>query len=165
MSWDVEFKEQSIIRIKENPPRIKKCLDRLSEKEVWQKANESSNSVAVLILHLCGNIRQYAISSLGDQPDGRNRSEEFSTEGGKTKAELLAKLESTVEEACDIIHQQSEEQLLRVRSVQGFELSGMGIIIHVTEHLSYHTGQIAYWTKILKDDDLGFYAGVDLDVK
>jgi uncharacterized damage-inducible protein DinB len=41
----------------------------------------------------------------------------------------------------------------------------MGIIIHVTEHLSYHTGQIAYWTKILKDDDLGFYAGVDLDVK
>jgi uncharacterized damage-inducible protein DinB len=37
--------------------------------------------------------------------------------------------------------------------------------IHVVEHYSYHTGQIAFWTKLLRDKDLGFYAGVDLNVK
>ena len=49
--------------------------------------------------------------------------------------------------------------------VQGFNFSGVGNIIHVTEHLSYHTGQIALWTKILKNKDLAFYGGVNLNAK
>ena len=44
-------------------------------------------------------------------------------------------------------------------------MSGIGIAVHVCEHYSYHTGQIAFWTKILRSKDLGFYAGVDLNVK
>jgi uncharacterized damage-inducible protein DinB len=44
-------------------------------------------------------------------------------------------------------------------------MSGTGIIVHVVEHLSYHTGQIAFWTKLLKDKDLGFYEGRDLNIK
>ena len=59
----------------------------------------------------------------------------------------------------------SEEELMRKRMVQGFEYSGIGIIIHVTEHFSYHTGQIAFWTKQLKNKDLGFYADRDLEIK
>ena len=59
----------------------------------------------------------------------------------------------------------SPEELMRVRSVQGFEYSGMGNVIHVAEHLSYHVGQIAFLTKVLKDKDLGFYAGQNLNVK
>ena len=55
--------------------------------------------------------------------------------------------------------------MLRIRSVQGFRFSGAGIILHVVEHYSYHTGQIAFWTKMLKDKDLGFYAGFDLNLK
>ena len=39
------------------------------------------------------------------------------------------------------------------------------IVLHVVEHYSYHTGQIAFWTKLLKDKDLGFYSGMDLTVK
>jgi uncharacterized damage-inducible protein DinB len=51
----------------------------------------------------------------------------------------------------------------RVRPVQAFQASGISIFVHVTEHLSYHTGQIAFWTKQLKDKGLGFYAGMDLN--
>ena len=36
------------------------------------------------------------------------------------------------------------------------------MLVHVTEHFSYHTGQIAWITKMLTDEDLGFYAGEDL---
>jgi uncharacterized damage-inducible protein DinB len=49
--------------------------------------------------------------------------------------------------------------------VQVYELTGVGIIIHVTEHLSYHTGQIATLTKLLLEKDLGFYAGLNLNQK
>ena len=55
--------------------------------------------------------------------------------------------------------------MIRVRDVQGFNLSGIGIVMHVVEHLSYHTGQIAFWIKLLKDKDLGFYDGIDLNIK
>ncbi len=160
-----EFIEQSIFRMEENNTRIEKCLAMLSEEEVWKKPNPSSNSVGNLILHLCGNIRQYIISSLGKKEDTRNRDLEFSAAGGITKGELLQKLLSTVTEAVTTLKKLDKKDLLAVKSVQGFDLSGVGIIIHVVEHYSYHTAQIAFWTKLLKDNDLGFYAGQDLDIK
>lgn len=151
--------------MEENTPRIEKCLAELSEEEVWQRPNPASNSVGNLILHLCGNITQYAIASLGNRPDARDRDAEFAAEGGFSKSELLEKLTSTVNQAVETIRSASREELLRERTVQGFDMSGIGIIVHVCEHYSYHTGQIAFWTKILKNKDLGFYAGVDLTVK
>ena len=159
-----EFRSQSIIRLNENTPRIEKCLALLSEEQVWQRPNNSSNSIANLILHLCGNITQYAISSLGQQLDIRQRNLEFSTAEGYNKTALVTKLQSTVAQASQVIEACPETELLRLRNVQGFELTGMGIIIHVVEHYSYHTGQVALWTKLLRDQDLGFYAGMDLEV-
>jgi uncharacterized damage-inducible protein DinB len=160
-----EFIAQSVFRLEENTPRIKKCLDQLTEEEIWLRPNESSNSIGNLILHLCGNIRQYAVSSISGLEDSRVRDLEFSTTGGPTKAELYEKLSQTVGNAVSTIRSMDEAGLLQVRSVQGFSLSGIGIIIHVTEHYSYHTGQIAFWTKLIKNKDLGFYAGMDLNVK
>jgi len=160
-----EFIEQSIFRIEENTPRIYKCLEQLTEEETWMRPNATSNSIGNLILHLCGNIRQYAISSLGGVADVRERDKEFAGTGGYTKQELLEKLSATVSEAVTIIRNTDEQSLLQVRSVQGFTFSGIGIIIHVTEHYSYHTGQIAFQTKMLRAKDLGFYANTDLNIK
>jgi uncharacterized damage-inducible protein DinB len=160
-----EFIDQSIHRIDENTPRIARCMNELDEADTWRRPNDSSNSVGNIILHLCGNITQYIISSLGKTEDIRGRDKEFSANGGYSKWELIAKLNTTVEKAKDIIQNMDRNSLLRKRQVQGFEYSGMGIIIHVTEHYSYHTGQIVFWTKLLKDKDLGFYAGIDLNKK
>ncbi len=95
----------------------------------------------------------------------REREKEFSADGGYSGSELLKKLTDTLDEAKNIIQNISGEELLRKRKVQGYTHSGIGIIIHVTEHYSYHTGQVIFWTKLLKDKDLGFYAGIDLNVK
>lgn len=159
-----EFLSQSIMRMDENTPRIEKCFDLLSEQQVWQRPNSSSNSIANLVLHLCGNITQYIISSLGNQVDTRQRNLEFSTTKGYNKKELMTLLKKTVDHATKVISECPVKELNRVRNVQGFELSGTGIIIHVVEHYSYHTGQIALWTKLLVDKDLGFYADIDLQV-
>ena len=160
-----EFIAQVTHRIDENVQKLTKCLNELEESEIWKRPNQNSNSVGNIILHLCGNIRQYAISSLGHSKDVRERDREFLAEGGFSKTDLMQKFLSTIDEAKNIIQNISAEELLRKRQVQGYVHSGIGIIIHVTEHLSYHTGQIIFWTKLLKNKDLGFYAGIDLNVK
>jgi uncharacterized damage-inducible protein DinB len=160
-----EFIEQSLHRIDENTPRINKCMNELEEADAWMRPNNASNSVGNLILHLCGNITQYIISSLGETEDIRERDKEFSANDGYSKSGLMEKLNATIEKAKGIIQTMDRDNLLRKRYVQGFEYSGMGIIIHVTEHYSYHTGQIVFWTKLLKNKDLGFYGGIDLNKK
>jgi uncharacterized damage-inducible protein DinB len=160
-----EFIAQAIHRIDENIPKLIKCIGELEESEIWKRPNQNSNSVGNIILHLCGNIRQYAISSLGHSKDVREREKEFLADGGYSKPDLLQKFLSTIEEAKNIIQNISVEELLRRRQVQGYTHSGIGIVIHVTEHLSYHTGQIIFWTKLLKNKDLEFYVGINLNVR
>tara|TARA_R110002126_G_scaffold126500_1_gene268725 strand:- start:386 stop:850 length:465 start_codon:yes stop_codon:yes gene_type:complete len=149
----------------ESTRMIKKSLAEISEDEVWHKPNPSLNSIANLMVHLCGNISQYVISSLGETEDKRNRDDEFSVTGGLTKDELFTKLESVVDDAKRVIFNVTPNQLVKMRSVQGFSFSGVGIILHAVEHYSYHTGQIAFWVKQLKNKDLGFYDGIDLNKK
>jgi hypothetical protein len=158
-----EFIDQSLYTINENTSKIKSCLNQMDEKDIWFRHNKHINSVGNLILHLCGNIRQYIISSLGGAPDIRERDIEFSAAGGFTKAELTAKWQDTMYGAVTIIADASPDNLLRRRVVQGSTLSGIGIILHVAEHYSYHTGQIIFLTKLIKNIDMGFYAGTDLN--
>ncbi|SRR5258705_11109223 len=161
-----EFIEQCISVVeKKNTPKIIKCLDQLTEDQVWMRPNKASNSIGNILLHLCGNIRQYVISGLGDQPDVRERDKEFSAQGGYNKEELLARLNDTLTRAAEIIRNTDEVRLLKIYTVQGFSYSGAGIIVHITEHYSHHTGQIIFWTKQLTGNDLGFYSHVDLNKK
>lgn len=160
-----ELVENALYRMDESTRMIRKSLADISEEELWLKPNESLNSIANLILHLCGNITQYIISSLGETEDSRNRDLEFNAIKSANKSEIQAKLEHIVDTAKRVIFDSSVEQLLKVRSVQGFSFSGVGIIIHAVEHYSYHTGQIAFWVKQLKNKDLGFYDGIDLKIK
>ena len=160
-----ELVKNALYRMDESTRMIKKSLSDISEDEVWQKPNPSLNSIANLMLHLCGNISQYVISSLGETEDKRKRDAEFSVTDGLTKAELLKKLEDVVDTAKRVIFDAKPDQLVKVRSVQGFSFSGVGVIMHAVEHYSYHTGQIAFWVKQLKNNDLGFYDGMDLNKK
>jgi uncharacterized damage-inducible protein DinB len=160
-----EFTEQSLVRFEENTPKIERCVSELTEDELWQRPNASSNSVGNIILHLCGNITQYILSGLGNTEDKRERDKEFTATSILNKEELVKKLKSTVENAARTIRNLKEDEMLRMRSIQGYELSAIGIIIHVVEHYSYHTGQIIFWTKLIKDKDLGFYSNVDLNKK
>ena len=158
-----EFIEQTLKSIDENTSKIKACMKQLDEKDIWFRHNEHVNSVGNILLHLGGNIRQWIISSLGGVPDIRERDLEFSTVGGFTKEELTTRWQDTMQEAVTVITDASPENLLRNRVIQGSTHSGIGIIIHVTEHYSYHTGQIIFLTKLYKNIDMGFYAGTDLN--
>ncbi|NDC40182.1 MAG: DUF1572 domain-containing protein [Chitinophagia bacterium] len=159
------FVEQAIYRMEENVPRITRCLLELSEMEIWERPNPASNCPGNLILHLCGNITQYIISGLGQREDTRNRDAEFTASYECNREELIARLQATTQEAVSVIRGLSAEELTLPRQIQGFNTTAVGAIMHVVEHYSYHTGQIAFWTKFLKSVDLGFYAGLNLNMK
>jgi uncharacterized damage-inducible protein DinB len=138
-------------------PWLRACLDKLSEDEVWWRPNEKSNSVGNLILHLCGNIRQWVIHGVGGTVDDRNRPAEFAARESFSKAELLQKLEATLVEVDAVLANLPVEKLTEPRVIQGFNVTVLGAIFHAVEHFSYHTGQIIYITKMRTGEDLKFW--------
>ncbi len=149
----------------ESLPRIRKCLAQLSVEEIWARPNAETVSAGNLVLHLAGNVRQYIVATLGGVPDVRERSQEFSQTGLLPTVELLARLEESLAEASRVLDRVDATRLLDTHRVQGFVESGLSILVHVVEHFSYHTGQIAYIVKSKKNVDLGFYRGKNLDAK
>src|SRR5262249_48823441 len=104
-------------------------------------------SVGNLLLHLQGNIRQWICCGLGGAPDRRDRDAEFAAESGADAAKLLAALRATVEEACRVIARLDAEALAGRVSIQGFELTRLAAVVHVTEPMSWHAGQVAWIAK------------------
>jgi uncharacterized damage-inducible protein DinB len=137
-------------------PHIVKSLQQLSEEEIWWRPNEASNSAGNLALHLCGNVRQWIISGLGGGADKRQRDLEFSERGPIPRRALVTQLRRTIRDACRVMVKLTDESLAREYSIQGYHVTGMYAVFHVTEHLGYHTGQIIYIAKLKRGEDLRF---------
>ena len=145
--------------------RIAKVLHTLSEEEIWYRPNEASNSAGHLVLHLCGNVTQWIGTGIGALPDVRERELEFQTSERSSRAELINSLHRLRDITDDAFSKvTSEDMLCESRVVQGYNETVLSIIMHVMEHFSYHTGQIALIAKHLKGRDLGFYEGIDLNI-
>jgi uncharacterized damage-inducible protein DinB len=138
-------------------PKIEKCLDVLSEEDVWWRAHETNNGVGNLLLHLSGNVRQWIVSGLGGKPDSRQRPLEFSERNAIPKNIVWSNLQHSVAEASQVLESFPVEQLLEKRKIQGFDETALQAIFHVVEHFSMHTGQIIYITKLRAGRDLRFY--------
>jgi uncharacterized damage-inducible protein DinB len=143
-------------------PRLKTCLSLLADEEIWYRPNAETVSIGNLVLHLCGNVRQWVLSGLGGQPDTRRRQAEFDEPGPLPASELLQRLDAVMADVARLLDRLTAWQLLDRRRVQGFDETGVAILIHVTEHFSYHVGQITYAVKSRKAIDVGYYKGVDL---
>ena len=147
----------------ENVPRIKQCLAELTTEEIWFRPNENSNSVGNLVLHLCGNVRQWLLSGLGGYTDNRRRQQEFDERGPFPTSILLRHLDELMEEVDKVLNKLTAEQLLQTVEIQGFTEKGVSVLVHVVEHFSYHTGQITYYVKWRKNINTAFYGGINLD--
>ena len=138
-------------------PKIERCLEKLTDKQIWWRANEESNSIGNLILHLCGNARQWIICGVGAQPDNRDRDSEFAQRDIISRDELLTLLRTTLREVDNTLRDLDPSLLLEHRKIQGNDVEILEAIFHVTEHFSMHTGQIILLTKLLTASDLHFY--------
>jgi uncharacterized damage-inducible protein DinB len=138
-------------------PKIERCLEKLSDEEVWWRANPESNSIGNLLLHLSGNVRQWIISGIGGSEDARVRQQEFDERSMIPRAELLALLRGTLSEVDETLAALDPSLLLEQRRIQGNDVGVLEAIFHVIEHFSMHTGQIILLTKMFKSADLEFY--------
>jgi uncharacterized damage-inducible protein DinB len=162
---DVLVKDVRRRLLDESMPRIRKCLDELTNEEIWHRPNNNTVSVGNLLLHLNGNVRQWILTGIGGQIDKRERDAEFLAEQSNSGDELYTILESTMSEIIPILDNITSEDLILEKNIQGFTETVTAILIHVTEHFSYHVGQITYFVKTKKNIDTGYYKGQDLNKK
>ena len=138
-------------------PKIERCLEKLSDEQIWWRPNKESNSIGNLILHLCGNARQWIVSGIGAGPDNRNRDAEFEQRELIPRSELLSLLRSTLTDVETTLRTLDANVVLDYRKIQGNDVDILEAVFHVTEHFSMHTGQIIMLTKMLTSSDLEFY--------
>lgn len=138
-------------------PRLRSCVELLSDQQVWWRPNPASNSIGNLILHLNGNVRQWLVGSFNEFQDTRDRPAEFAAQTGVGAAALLAQLGTTMGEASGVLARLHETDLTASLDIQGYHVSGLEAVYQVVEHFGLHYGQIVYITKMLRDEDLGFY--------
>jgi hypothetical protein len=137
-------------------PRIERCLDKLTDEQIWWRANPDSNSIGNLMLHLAGNVRQWIVSGVGGEPCVRQRQQEFDERGPLPREEVLSRLKASVRDADRVLANIDVSILLDRRQIQGYDVNALEAIYHVVEHFSMHTGQIILLTKMWVGD-LAFY--------
>jgi Protein of unknown function (DUF1572) len=142
-------------------PRLRGCVESLTDEHVWWRPNEASNSIGNLILHLNGNVRQWLVSSFNRAEVTRDRSAEFSERQLIPASALLEKLGATMWDASQVLTRLTEIDLLTTFHIQGYTVTGLGAVYHVVEHFGMHYGQILFVTKLLRGENLGFYSELD----
>ena len=154
---ETQFLEFSARKLEEFAQRIDACLGMLDEDQIWARGGGNENAIGNLVLHLCGNLRQWIVSGIGGSADVRQRDAEFAACGGVAPGELAGMLHASVAEAAQVLVSLPPERLIRRIVIQGYEVSELEAIYHVVEHFSMHTGQVLFATKMLTGADLGFY--------
>ena len=137
---------------------ILRCCDRLSNDQFWHRAADYENSIANLLLHLQGNMRQWILHGIDNQPDVRHRDDEFTLTPSAEPAEVLAAFRATLQESARVIAMLSPDRLLTIIDPQPNgtwrHATILEAIFKVVGHLEMHTGQIILLTKQLVHADL-----------
>ena len=138
-------------------PRLRQCVEPLTDEQIWWRPNAASNSIGNLMLHLNGNVRQWLVDSFNKVEDKRDRPAEFAATGNMTGSALLEKLGGTIAEGAMVLDRLTEAELTAPYEIQGYDVHGLDAVYQVVEHFGLHYGQIAYIAKMITDKDLGFY--------
>lgn len=151
----LDFSREKLL--KQYWPRMRACVESLTDEQIWWRPNGASNSVGNLLLHLNGNVRQWVVASFNRQDDKRDRPAEFNASGNIPGVQLILQLDETLQEASEVLSRLSEADLLTRFEIQGYNITGLQAVYQVVEHFGLHHGQILYITKMLRGQDLGFY--------
>ncbi len=154
------FLSTSVRHMQLSEDGINRCLARLSDDQIMHRGADHENSIANLLLHLEGNIRQWFLHGIDGQPDVRQRDEEFTLSLSRGCDEVRSCFAATLAESRRVIASLPPERLLEMINPQPTGNWGpmtiLQAIYRIVSHLQLHTGQIILLTKQL--------AGTDLDL-
>ena len=129
-----------------------KSLAQLVEADFYFKPNETSNSIAVIMQHMAGNMLSRWTNFLTEdgEKEWRNRDQEFD-EGKIPLPELLALWEKGWDCFLSALHQLSEADLLKTIHIRTEPLTVIDAINRQLSHYPYHLGQIVYIARLIKN--------------
>lgn len=131
-----------------------KTIEQLSEQDIHWTYNQESNSVAVIVKHLSGNMisRWTDFLTSDGEKENRNRDEEF-IDDISSKSELMRVWEKGWNVLIDTLIGLKEEDLLKTIKIRGEKHFVLEAIERQMTHYAYHVGQIVYIGKQLKDSE------------
>ncbi len=122
------------------------------EEQLWMVKGEIANSGGNLLLHICGNLRHFIGSVLGDSGYIRRREDEFGLKDVK-RSEIISELKTTkkmIKEVLSTLESDKLEETFPI-NVFGNEMTTEFFLMHLYGHLNYHLGQINYHRRLVAD--------------
>lgn len=131
-----------------------KSFDQLDEDHLFETPNEVSNSLAIMIKHLHGNMmsRWTDFLTADGEKEWRNRDGEFELEA-ESRADLMKLWEEGWNCLFHAIEPLTEEDLERIIYIRNEGHTVTEAIMRQLGHYSYHVGQIVYLARQLKGND------------
>ena len=125
------------------------AMAQLSDAQFFAAPSPESNSVAIIVKHLAGNMRSRFtdfLTSDGEKPD-RNRDREFVMHADAKREEVLSSWEQNWELVFQVLNSLHPEDLTRTVTIRGEPHSVLQAINRQVVHYAYHVGQIVFLAK------------------
>jgi Protein of unknown function (DUF1572) len=127
-----------------------RAMEQASDEALFAVLDPESNSIAIIVKHVAGNLRSRwrdFLTSDGEKPD-RDRDSEFEAPP-KTRAELMDLWESSWKILFGSLAGLADADITRTITIRGEAHSVMQAINRSITHTSYHVGQIVFLAKHL----------------
>jgi uncharacterized protein DUF1572 len=125
------------------------AIAQLSDQELFAPNGVESNSIAIVMRHVGGNLRSRFTDFLttdGEKPD-RHRDQEFEMPEGTSRATVIAGWDLGFARLDQALAQLTPADVLRDVYIRGERLSVLQALNRALAHLGYHTGQIVAFAK------------------
>jgi hypothetical protein len=142
--------------LSEGMSKLEHCLNQLADEQTWWRPRPEMNSIANLMLHLAGNLRQWIVAGVGGAPDVRNRPGEFGDRSGASKSEVFAKLQGVIQECDAVPARLGPDDIIASRRIQGYDVTVASAIFHVIPHFRGHVQEIIHMTRAQLGDRYKF---------
>ena len=151
MSFDESFLKDIAKRFQSYKSLGDKTLEQLSEADLKNRPNEESNSVAIIIQHLYGNMMSRFSNFLTEdgEKSWRKRDEEFEPMD-MSKQDIIDCWETGWSTVMNTIASLREEDLQKEITIRSEKLSVYDALLRQLGHYPYHVGQMIYIGKMLK---------------
>jgi hypothetical protein len=143
---DIRIQFQKLKKLAED------ALAQVKDDELGVSLDAESNSLAVIMKHIAGNLRSRFTDFLttdGEKPN-RNRDGEFESAGNPGRAAIMADWESGWSCLFASLDSLQPDDLLKEVRVRGEALPALAQINRQVTHHAYHVGQIVFMAKHLR---------------
>ena len=142
-----------IRRVKYYKDLCEKALEQLDEKDLHFRPNEASNSIAIIVQHLTGNMLSRFTNFLTEdgEKEWRQRDDEFEIHS-YSKQQVIDLWEKGWKCFLDALDSLTEEDLLKTVYIRKEPLTVIDAINRQLAHYPYHIGQILFIGKMIRGE-------------